>query len=98
MRAAPVQLHISRATIVTALTTPEYSFEVPAHTAECVVEENGEPQEVKADACPQDRVQNGKAEKVWVNLKTIKGPTSIKTSTLAGSDPAPTRSASSTGR
>ncbi len=75
-----VQLHISRATIVTALTTPEYSFEVPAHTAECVVEENGEPHEVKATLAPKIVFKNGKAEKVWVNLKTIKGPTSIKTS------------------
>ena len=75
-----VQLHISRATIVAALTTPEYSFEVPAHTADCVVEENGEPQEVKATLTPRIVFKNGKAEKVWVNLKSIKGPVGIKTS------------------
>lgn len=75
-----VQLHISRATIVAAMTSPEYTFEVPPHTADCVVEENGEPQEVKATLTPKIVFKNGKAEKVWVNLKSIKGPTSIKTS------------------
>jgi hypothetical protein len=75
-----VHLHIPRATIVAAMTSPEYTFEVAPHTADCVVEENGEPQEVKATLTPKIVFKNGKAEKVWVNLKSIKGPTSIKTS------------------
>ena len=75
-----VQLHISRATIVTALTSPEYAFEVPPHTADCVVEQDGEARNVKATLAPKIAFKNGKAEKVWVNLKGIKGPVGIKTS------------------
>ena len=75
-----VQLHISRATIVTALTAPEYAFEVPPHTADCVVEQDGDARTVKATLAPKITFKNGKAEKVWVNLKGIKGPVGIKTS------------------
>jgi hypothetical protein len=75
-----VDLHIPRSTIVAAMTNPEYTFEAGAHTASCVVEENGEPQDVKATLAPKIVFKNGKAEKVWVNLKSIKGPTTIKAS------------------
>ena len=75
-----VQLHIPRANIVAALTSPEYTFEVAPHTADCVVEQEGEAQTVKATLAPKIAFKDGKAEKVWVNLKSIKGPVGIKTS------------------
>ena len=75
-----VQLHIPRADIISAMTSPEYTFEVAPHTADCVVEENGQPETVKATLAPKIVFKDGKAEKVWVNLKSIKGPTSIKAS------------------
>jgi hypothetical protein len=75
-----VRLHIPRETIVRAVTAPEFSFQVASHTAECVVEENGEPQTVKATLSPKIVFKDGKAEKVWVNLETIKGPVGIKAS------------------
>src|SRR5262249_22904294 len=37
-----VHLHISRASIVTAITAPKYKLWVPAHTAECIIEQNDE--------------------------------------------------------
>jgi hypothetical protein len=75
-----VQLHVPRATIIAALTKPEHAFEVAPHTAECVVEQDGEARPVKATLAPKIVFRNGKAEKVWVNLKSIKGPAGIKTS------------------
>src|SRR5262249_47188433 len=74
-----VQLHISRATIVAALTNTDYSFEVPEHTADCVVEENGEAREIKATLAPKIVFKNGRAEKVWINLKSVKGSAGVKT-------------------
>jgi len=75
-----VKLHIPRADIVAALTSHEYSFEVAPHTADCLVEQDGEAQTVKATLAPKIVFKDGKAEKVWVNLKSIKGPAGIKTS------------------
>jgi hypothetical protein len=75
-----VQIHIPRETIVKAMTAPEFSFQVASHTAECLVEENGEPQVVKATLSPKIVFKDGKAEKVWVNLEKIKGPVGIKAS------------------
>ena len=75
-----VQIHIPRETIVKAMTAREFSFQVASHTAECVVEENGEPQIVKATLAPKIVFKDGKAEKVWVNLEKIKGPVGIKAS------------------
>jgi hypothetical protein len=75
-----VQIHIPREAIVAALVNPEFTFQVPPHTAECVVEENGEPHTVKATLAPKIVFKDGMADKVWVNLKSIKGPTGIKAS------------------
>jgi hypothetical protein len=75
-----VQLHIPREAIVAAMTVPEYTFQVAPHTAECLVEQDGTPQTVRATLAPKIVFKDGRADQVWVNLKSIKAPTGIKTS------------------
>jgi hypothetical protein len=72
-----VQLHMSRAELVGALTAPEYKLKAPPHTVDCVVEEDGAAKPIKATLAPKIEFRNGKAEKVRINLKKIDGPLAI---------------------
>jgi hypothetical protein len=76
-----VQLHVERAAVVAAMTKAEYTFEVAPHTVHCVVEQDGVSRTVKAKLAPKIVFKNGRAEKVWVNLKSVHGPPAI-TATL----------------
>jgi len=73
-----VHIDISRATIVAALSGPENKFWVPSHTANCIVEQDGQIKTVTATLAPKIVFKDGKAEKVWVNLLNVEGPTGIK--------------------
>jgi hypothetical protein len=73
-----VQLEVPRASVIAALTKDEFAFEVAPHTANCIVEQDGEVKTIKATLAPRIAFKNGKAEKVWVNLQSIKGPVGIK--------------------
>jgi hypothetical protein len=73
-----VDLDITRAAIVSAMTSEAFTYEVPKHTANCVVENDGEVTKVSAKLAPKIVFKNGKAEKVWINLKDVDGPVSIK--------------------
>lgn len=75
-----VQIDISRELMVAALTSvgKEYKFSVPEHTAHCVVEEGGETRPLTVKLAPKIVFKDGRAEKVWVNLKSIEGPSTIK--------------------
>jgi hypothetical protein len=75
-----VDLDITRAAIVSAMTSEAFTYEVPKHTANCVVEHDGEVTKVTAKLAPKIVFKNGKAEKVWINLKDVDGPVSIKAS------------------
>jgi hypothetical protein len=73
-----VDLNLARAAIVSAMTSEEFTYEVPKHTAHCVVEQDGSVTNVTAKLSPKIIFRNGKAEKVWINLKDVDGPVSIK--------------------
>ena len=73
-----VQIDISRARIVATVTNKENKFSVPAHTAHCIVEQDGEVRTVQATLAPKIIFQGGKAEKIWINLLHVEGPTAIK--------------------
>ncbi|MET0192450.1 MAG: hypothetical protein ABW200_03665 [Hyphomicrobiaceae bacterium] len=73
-----VDLNLTRAAIVSAMTSEEFTYEVPKHTANCVVEQDGQVTKVTAKLAPKIIFKNGKAEKVWINLKDVDGPMSIK--------------------
>ena len=72
-----VQLHITRASIVTALTASSYKLWVPAHTADCIVEQNGEAKTIKATLAPKIEFKNGSVEKIWINLLRMEGNSSV---------------------
>ena len=72
-----VQLHMSRAELVGALTAAEYKLKAPPHTVDCVVEEDGAAKPIKATLAPKIEFKNGKAEKIRINLEKIDGPLAI---------------------
>jgi hypothetical protein len=74
-----ITLQISRASIVAAVTSSKtHKFWVPPHTANCVVEEDGQLRSLKATVEPKIVFKDGQAEKIWINLRHIKGAASIK--------------------
>jgi len=81
-----VHLHITRALLVTALTAKEYKLWVPAHTAECVVEQGGEMRTIKATLAPKIEFKSGRVEKIWINLQGIEGTSSITGLLSAGAN------------
>ena len=73
-----VDINLSRARLVSALTDDHKKLRVPPHTVNCVVEQNGKLEKVTATLAPKIEFRNGKAEKVWVNLTDVEGPAGIK--------------------
>jgi hypothetical protein len=73
-----VDLNLTRAAIVSAMTTEKFTYEVPTHTANCVVEQDGKVDTVTATLSPKIVFANGKAEKIWINLKNVEAPAGIK--------------------
>jgi hypothetical protein len=73
-----VDLNLTRAAIVSAMTSEEFTYEIPKHTANCIVEQDGQVTKVTAKLSPKIIFKNGKADKVWINLKDVDGPVSIK--------------------
>jgi hypothetical protein len=79
-----VQINISRAAIVTAVTAKSYKFWVPLTTANCVVEQDGQLKTVTAKLEPKIVFKDGRAEKVWINLREVEGPAAIKATLTLG--------------
>lgn len=73
-----VDINLSRATLVSALTEERRKFRVPPHTVDCVVEQDGKLEKVKATVAPKLEFMDGKADKIWINLKDVEGPAGIK--------------------
>jgi len=73
-----VDLNLSRADLVSALTRPSFTVKIPAHQVHCVLERDGEIKPVKARLAPKLEFKKGKAEKVWINLEDIEGPDDVK--------------------
>jgi len=72
-----VDLNLSRETLVAAMTADHITVRTPSHTATCLVEQDGKPEKVTAVLAPKIEFRNGKAEKIWVRLKSVDGPTGI---------------------
>ena len=73
-----VDLNLTRAAVVSAMTSESFTYQVPAHTANCIVEQDGQASTVTTRLAPKIVFKNGKAEKVWINLKSVDGPAGIK--------------------
>jgi hypothetical protein len=72
-----VDLNLSRETLIAAMTADRTTVRLPRHTANCVVEQDGKPEKVTAVLAPKIEFRNGRAEKIWVRLKSVDGPTAI---------------------
>jgi hypothetical protein len=72
-----VQLNLSRAELVAALTAPDYRLKAAPHTVDCLIEEDGGTKPIKATLAPKIEFRNGKAEKVRINLQKIDGPVAV---------------------
>jgi hypothetical protein len=74
-----VDVDLGRATLVAAVAGREATYRAPRHTATCVVEQDGKLEKVTAVLAPKIEFRNGRAEKVWVRLKSVDGPFAIAT-------------------
>ena len=82
-----VQIDISRARIVATVIDKDTKFAVPAHTAHCIVEQDGELKTVKATLAPKIVFKGGKAENIWINLLHVEGPAAIKATMTTAAQP-----------
>jgi hypothetical protein len=73
-----VDLTLSRADLMKALTLPKHTVKIPQHTVKCVVERDEQVKPVTIKLAPKLEFKNGKADKVWINLKEIEGPDDVK--------------------
>jgi len=73
-----VDLTLSRADLIKALTLPKHTVKIPQHTVKCVVERDEQVKPVTIKLAPKLEFKNGKADKVWINLKEIEGPEDVK--------------------
>jgi hypothetical protein len=72
-----VDIDLNREKLVAIMSDERVVLRVPKHTAHCVVEESGTLEKVTAVVAPKIEFRNGKAEKIWIRLKSIDGPGSI---------------------
>lgn len=73
-----VDLKLSRADLIGALTAPKYTVIIPEHDVHCIVEQDGKPRPVVAKLAPKLKFKNGQADKIWLNLGEVSGPTAVK--------------------
>ncbi|MCC7253491.1 hypothetical protein [Hyphomicrobium sp.] len=78
-----VDLKLGRADVVAALTRPKHTVRVPPHQVNCVVEREGELKPLTARLAPKLKFKDGKADKVWINLESIEGPSDVKSTIWA---------------
>jgi hypothetical protein len=72
-----MDVKLSRERLVEAMTAERNTFHAGRLTANCVVEQDGRPEKVTAVVAPKIEFRGGKADKVWVRLKSVDGPASV---------------------
>ena len=73
-----VDVALSRADIIAALTQRKHTVRIPAHDVSCVVVREGEERPVAMTVAPKLKFKDGKADKVWINLEKIEGPVDVR--------------------
>ncbi len=73
-----VDLSLERAAIVQALTAREATLQFPEHTVTCHIERDKGPAQVTGRLAPKILFKDGEARKIWINLKQVTGPTTLK--------------------
>jgi len=72
------KVNIPRAVIIAAMTQKKATLILDRQKAVCKVERSGEIKTVYAVLSPKLKTKWGKAKKLWINLKELKGPADIK--------------------
>jgi len=80
------EISLSRVRLIAVLNGEGKKFFVPPHTVNCVVEQDGKLEKVTATVAPKIVFKDGKADKVWVNLKEVDGPPGIKGTLVAAAE------------
>ena len=73
-----VDINIERLAVVQAMTGERDKFWVQPHTANCIVESDGKMEKVTATLAPKIVFKDGRVDKIWINLKSVEGPATIK--------------------
>jgi len=73
-----VDVSLMRGAVVGALNNPKFTVEATPHNISCEVERSGTLTPVTAVVAPKIEFKDGKADKVWIGLKSIEGPGDIK--------------------
>lgn len=73
-----VDLNAKRDLILGAVTKPEHALEFSPHEVKCEIENGTEVTPIQVTLAPKITFKNGKAEKAWINVKSIEGPAIVK--------------------
>ena len=73
-----VDVKLPRADAIAALGSGPQTLQFPEHTVKCEIERDGAITPVTAKLAPKIEFKDGIAQKAWVNLKDVEGPTAIK--------------------
>jgi hypothetical protein len=73
-----VELKLPRSLIIEALAGPKVKLEMPRHEVICEVERDKQADPVRIELAPKIEFKDGRARKIWVNVKKVEGPASIK--------------------
>jgi hypothetical protein len=72
-----IDLNLSREKLVAVMDEGKGTYRFVPHTANCVVEQDGKLHKVTAVLAPKIVFRKGRADKIWVNLKRVDGPSNI---------------------
>ena len=73
-----VKLRLDRRAVVSALTSSEFEIRVKRHYVNCIVEGKSGADKVYVSLAPKLKFKDGKVNKIWLNIKEVKGPPGIK--------------------
>jgi hypothetical protein len=73
-----VDINLSRETLLEAMAADKRKYRVPSHTVNCIVEQDGKLEKVTAKLAPRITFKDGRADKIWVNLREVEGPAGIR--------------------
>lgn len=73
-----IDIKLPRADAIAALGSGTQTLQFPEHVVKCEIERDKELTPVTAKLNPKIEFKDGVAQKAWVNLKEVDGPTAIK--------------------
>lgn len=75
-----LSINLSRKDLLPALEHAKFTLAIPPQTVKCEIEDSErKPRSLIVEAAPKIKFKNGYANKVWINVKDVKGESSMKT-------------------